>query len=193
MKYSFDKVKFIKYLSISMILLIGFIVVIKLNQSYSLYESDGEVKVSPNVAFFITKVEEQTKKIALKDLIPSDEPYLYYFTVSNFNGEDISRVDIEYIVKFVTTTNIPLTYKLYKSTKDTPLLINSRSYIDDDGMYFKEMAAKNFETFNYGVKRSDLYILEVNYPITYMTNYEEYSGAVELVDIVIDARQKVDE
>ena len=48
-------------------------------------------------------------------IVPSSTPYTYRFSVSNFNQNNMSDVDINYSINIRTTTNLPITLELYRN------------------------------------------------------------------------------
>ncbi len=98
------------------IFLIAFLIVIVLfPMALSKYETHTTGNVNSNIAFYLSKTDYKTKNIKLAELKPSSIPHVYTFDVGNTNGTKTSEVDIEYILKIVTTTNLPLRYQLYKN------------------------------------------------------------------------------
>ena len=66
------------------------------------YETDTQVRLEPDLAFFIANVESQTGQIKLDGMLPSSTPYLYKFNVSNFKEEKKANVDLKYSIEIIT-------------------------------------------------------------------------------------------
>ena len=137
--------KRIKLISKINTFLIAFLVMIILfPMALSKYETTATGNINSNIAFYLNKTGYQSNNIKLTELKPSPNPYVYTFTVGNQDGTKISEVDIEYTVKIVTTTNLPLRYLLYEnedyqSNSSTNLVTsnNTVTAADDDGCHGK--------------------------------------------------------
>ena len=156
------------------------------------YETDTQVRIEPDLAFFIANVESQTGQIKLDGMLPSSTPYLYKFNVSNFKEEKKANVDLKYSIEIITTTNMPLNYRVYKGN-DLSTNHVSREYFDSDenNVFYHHLIIDDISTFTYNTKQTDVYTLWVEYPIEYKVYPKEYAGIIDLVDIKINAEQVV--
>lgn len=187
-----NKQKFIRNLLISFALISAILIIGNFDITFSRYETDTSINVSPKIAFFIVDVGTTTKKIELERLVPSTTPYQYYFDVSNFSDEKKSNVDLKYTIEVSTTTNLPLNYKIYKVENDITDIVDSSSYVtDENGMYFKKFISNTEHTFKYNNKTTDKYLLWVEFPLEYKNNPEYYESVIDLVEITIKAEQLV--
>ena len=179
------------------IFLITFLVIIILFPlALSKYETTATGNIQSNIAFYLAKAGYQTNNIKLTELKPSPNPYVYTFTVGNQDGTKISEVDIEYTLKIITTTNLPLRYLLYKnedyqSNESTNLVTNNNTVIepDDDGTYFKTITF-NKEELLYTTPKTNNYTLVIYYDET--DKNSKYQDTVESIRIVVDSRQIID-
>ena len=151
---------------------------------------------STNVAYYLLKPTYMTNNVKLTTLAPSDTPYVYTFSISNYDSNETSEVDLEYILKIITTTNLPLTYKLYKnedytSNSATNLVTNNNTVVaqDDDGTYFKTMTF-NKEELYYNTPAINNYTLLIYYSTASANAI--YQNTIESIRIVIDSNQIVD-
>ena len=156
------------------------------------YKDSATLSASPNLAFFIVDVASTSGQIKLEDMIPSNDPYLYTFNVSNFNSEKHANVDLTYSIEIITTTNMPLNFKIYKGSNMEQNEIDSDVInTDDNGVYYRHLIINDVSTMNYQDDCTDVYTLWVEFPKSYMNYPDSYSGIIDLVDIKIDAEQVV--
>ena len=191
---SFDSDRFslvFRYIIIFVILLS---VLYILTRTFSRYTTDVSVQVEPKLAFFIADVGTYSETLELGEILPREEPYYYSFTVSNFKNEDKANVDLEYQLQVITTTNLPLQYELFRNTDDytTGNIIDVKEVdTNADGMYFQTLGSSNYYDLTYHNKVTDTYVLKVTFPIEYQQFPEKYAGPVELIEVQLNARQKV--
>ena len=177
-----------------LMIIVGCLIII--SKSLSKYETEVQTKVQSNIAFYLTKTEYMTKNIKLADIKPSNNPYIYTFKVGNVDGNKRSEVDISYILKIITTTNIPLRYELYMNedyqlSTATNLISNENKVIepDEDGTYFQTFTFEE-EKLYYSTDKTNEYTLLVYYDIT--ENNAKYQDTVESIRIVVDSSQIID-
>ena len=174
-----------------LLVLVG-IVIGTSNITYSRYETNTKVNLKPTIAFFIVDVDNESHSIKLDSMVPSDEPYLYRFDVSNFKDDKKANVDLKYKIELVTTTNMPLEFKVFKDPDMSTDIINRTTYTtNDDGMYYKHLIIDNINQMNYNQKKTDVYYLWVKFPKQYENSPEHYAGIIDLVDVQISAEQVV--
>ena len=177
---------FFKYIAI--FLLVVFIINI-MEITYSKYSSSANGDAAANIAFFIVDVGTYENTISLNNLEPSNNDYIYKFTVNNFKNNKRTNVKLDYNLEFVTTTNLPLTYKIYK--EGTNNIITSNEIIQDGDMYFNKLNTNEAGTFSYEENQTEEYTLVVNFPITYNDKPDEYQGLIDSFMIKINATQRV--
>lgn|SRR5574344_1053430 len=178
------------YLLLSFLLITCIVLLSKFNLTLSRYESNTEINIDPSIAFFITDVTSEDNSIKLTDILPSDTPYYYSFSVSNFNDTGKSNVDLDYNMELITTTNLPLTFKLYKGSTNSSDIISSNTVSqDDNSVYYRHLTVNDKYNLYYANKTTDKYILEVTFPSTYKNHPELYEGVIELIEIKINAYQ----
>lgn len=188
----FDKKKFRHYFIFSSVLLLILILIGTSDFTHSRYETETNVRMSPQLAFFLVDVQSQSGQIQLDGMLPSDDPYTYGFNVSNFHKTQKANVDLKYSIEIITTTNIPLTFKVYKGNNlSTNIVTNEYFDTDSNGMYYRHLVIDDISYLHHSSRETDVYTLSVEFPIEYKNRSDEYAGVIELVDIKINAEQVV--
>ena len=159
----------------------------------SRYESLGEGNTNIEVAFFVIKKDFQEMTLNLEEIIPRDEPYVYNFTISNKEGDNMCETDMEYDLILRTTTNMPLEYELYMNQSyqdaDATSIIKKNEIIKDaDGTYFSKITTQT-ENFSYKEEKTNTYELVVYFPSIYNTT--NYQDLIDMIEISINARQVI--
>lgn len=187
-----DVDNFKRYLFFSILLIILLISIGTINFTQARYESDTNVNISPSLAFFIVDVGTSSGQIKLDGLVPRNEPYLYSFNVSNFNDEKRANVDLTYSIELITTTNIPLNFKVFRANnyEENEMDVDVTT-TDENGVYYRHLVINDVNTMNYNVDTTDVYTLWVEFPKIYENYPDYYAGIIELVDIKINAEQVV--
>ena len=202
---NFDKKTFMFYMFFTIVLLITLIVLSTFKFTQARYESDAVITASPSLAFFIVDVQSETGQIRLSDMVPRTNPYLYIFEVSNFKDGHRANVDLTYSIEIITTTNMPLKFKVYKGNNMTQDIIDSNTVTtDENGVYYRHLVIDEASTMGYSANHTDTYTLSVEFPIAntqsplpsptptpYNHNPDAYAGVIDLVDIKINAEQVV--
>ena len=193
-----DKVKLSYSLKICFIIIFFCFAFNFIGIGLSKYESNAVSKAKPSIAFFLIEEGTYEKKLPLGRIIPSTNKYVYQFTVSNHNDEKTTDVSMKYTVTFVTTTNLPLTYEVYKnenhtSNNATNLVSNVEVYQDENKVYYNKITINDTGSFSHKENQTDIYNLVIDFDEKYQDTAEDYSGYVELVKVIIDAKQKISE
>ena len=191
--------KIILILVIAIIITFGTLVI---RNSFSRYTSDAENNGNIDVAFYIlnSSFNVQTERILISEMEPRDEAYTYTFSVSNFNENARAQVDMEYYVLMRATTNLPLSYKIYRKVGEEwkDYSNNTRTNIkeDTDGTYLKEITVMNNENkkfqFDYKQNLTDEFKIEVNFPTSYKSE-DKYADLIESMELSIIGNQILDE
>ena len=188
----FDKKMLLRLIILSCLIIITLIVIRNYKFTKSKYETITDVEVTPTIAFFVTDVKSYNDSIKLEEIVPRSNPYLYSFTVSNFKDNKRANVDLTYSIEFITTTNLPLNFKLYREDDLVNDITSSTSFTtDSNGMYYKHLYIDEVSTLKYSINSTDTYILSVEFPEIYKNNPEDYSGVVELIEVYVHAEQEV--
>lgn len=187
-----NKKKFKKTFFSSIVIFLLIIIISSIGFTYARYESDTTLKLNPNIAFFIVEATNTTKSLELTKMVPSNDYYDYYFEVSNFNDNGKANVDLKYNIQLKMTTNLPLTYEIYKVEDNTMANINTVNIsTNQDGMYFKEYVDTNDYFMACKTKKTDRFLLRVYFPLEYKNNPDYYESVIDLVEININATQVV--
>ena len=183
---------FIRYSVFSILFMITIVVISTLKFTEARYESNVSLDVAPTIAFFVVDVESQTGQIKLESMIPRDESYKYRFDVSNFTPTKHANVDLTYSIEITVTTNLPLDFKIYKGTNsNVDEIDHDTTSTDDNGVYYRHLVIDGASTMDYDDDVTDIYVLEVDFPMTSAVYPDVYAGIIELVDIRINAEQVV--
>lgn len=190
---SFDLKEFKAYFFISVLLIFTIVGLGRVRFTSAKYETAKEVDIKPSFAFFITDIGTQSQSIKLDNIVPSDQAYLYAFTVSNFKGDKKANVDLTYTIEVITTTNLPLNIKLYKN----PVFTNQTNHTDtlvqnDDGVYFRHLLYNSELAMSYAQAVTDTYTLWIEFPSSYKNDFTNLNGVMDLIDVEIRAKQVVD-
>ena len=192
----FSKKKFVLFNKINLLIIILLILLKLLPVTLSRYESNATGETNTNIAYYLLEPNYYTDNIKLNTLGIQQEPYVYNFTISNFNENDHSEVDLTYILSIVTTTNIPLRYELYEnedytSINKTNLITTNNTVIepDSDGTYFQTITM-NEEEMLYSEDITNSYTLLIYYDVNNADS--KYQDTIEGIRIIIDSKQEVD-
>ena len=168
----FSKKNILLISKINLFIITFFITLVLFPNTLSKYQTTATGNVNSNIAFYLFKTDYQVERIKLADLKPSNIPHVYTFSVSNTKNNKISDVDIEYTLKIVTTTNLPLRYQLFKnedyqSNDSTNLITSNNTTIaqDDDDTYFQTFEFGS-DTLLYSTPKTNNYTLVVYYDST---------------------------
>lgn len=181
---------------IGLFVLILFIVIAIIPFTISKYETVSNGNINSNIAFYLFHDDYVVKNVSLANVDFSKGLYVLDFTISNQKDTKVSDVDINYILKIITTTNLPFEYELYEnenytSSGATNLISSSNTVVekDADGTYFQTFTM-NEEQLLYRSPKVNRYTLVVRFA-DYYRNYK-YQDMVESVRIVIDSEQIID-
>lgn len=173
-----------------------FLFLLMIRRTFSSYVSDTAIEISSNQAAYIFNEGKMTFNIDTNKIIPASSPYVYSFTISNYNDIRKSDVDINYTLSMRTTTNLPLRYSLYKDKNyneigSVNIIANTSQKQDQDGSWYNEMVINNNYDLLYTTSTTDTYYLVVEYPISYSSSLT-YEGMMDLIEITINSKQIVE-
>lgn len=195
LKRLFSKINmndFKHYSFFSILLIVTLILIGTMRFTQARYENATEIQVTPTLAFFIVDVGTQSGQIKLDSMIPRVEPYLFTFNVSNFNSTRRANVDLTYSIEIITTTNLPLNFKIFKGANMTLNTIDSdTTTTDSNGVYYRHLVINSVSTMNYNTNCTDVYTLWVEFPKSSEDYPDSYQGIIDLVDIKINSEQVV--
>ena len=192
---AFDKKKLFGVMKITFIFAALVIIINIMNNTSARYESEANVSAEANVAFFIVNQGTYEQTISLTGLTPSLDPTYYTFYVSNYDSQGSrANVDIDYTIKFETTTNLPLMYEIVRNEDfDTPgytNIIESTSLRQDEyDVFYNVFTNDDIYSFRHTRNEIDEYTLKVIFPESNKDYPDKYQGGVELFSVIIDAQQ----
>ena len=181
-------------IKISLIVLLFFLLGAFVVQSYSLYETRASLNANVDKAIYLITDQKMTFNIDTNAIFPNDESYEYTFSVSNFKNDTEGEFDLEYYIRIKTTTNLPITVKLYRneeySSSATNIIPTYSLTQDDDNAWYK--IYNNTPTYDLlcDYRITDYYVLVVDFPSSYSA-YKEYAGVPENIEVGIYSKQKV--
>lgn len=188
----FEEKKRFLIVILAMFLLI--VIAIRLLQiAYAAYESQAKLNANINQALYILEAGGMDFNIDLDKIEPSPDPYIYKFSISNFEGNRHSDVDIEYQINLTTTTNLPLRYELYRNenydeANATDLFENATIKQDIDGAWYNYLEGTEKYLFPYTEDMTDIYTLVIYFPEENKTT-TDYADNLENIEVEIKSNQ----
>ena len=188
----FNKKRLIISLTL-LLLVIVLLIIISLDIfTYSRYEKQVSSTNNLSTAVYLLDDEYQTITVKLPDVIPSNNQYLYTFSVSNFNMEDHCDTNLKYKIHIRTTTNLRIDYELYDTwdiENATSYILTNNIEIDSDGTYFRQIYTDE-KVMLYSEDKTDYYTILFTFPDDYKES--KYSGIPELIEINVESKQILD-
>jgi len=160
-----------------------------LNETLARFESKLSGNVIGSVAFYVINPEYQNKEIKLDELEPSDQEYIYEFSVANFDKEKRLETNAEYEIIIRTTTNLNLEYRLLKNDEEKDAFDSKELIQDEDGMYYNVMKTDK-EKFGFNKDEINNYELRIKFPKEYSIFH--YQDIIESIEIIISSNQIVE-
>lgn len=192
MKYYEQKKRFVILVLIMFLLIV---VAIKLLQfAYASYESTAKLNANIDKAIYLLEAEGLSFNIDPDKIVPSNDAYVYKFSVSNFNENKHSDIDIEYSINITTTTNLPLTYEIYRNENyddenATNLFQNATIKQDVDGAWYNVLEGEEKYLFPYTEDRTDIYTLVIHFDESHKQNTDAYADNLESIEVEINSNQ----
>lgn len=167
-----------------------------IRKSFATYQSTVDIDIKIENAIYLLDEEKIDFNMTADGIVPSPDPYVYLFTISNYNDEKQSEVDLTYKLSLRTTTNLPLKYELYRNPGTSPtdgenLLTSQETTQDEDGAWYHNFTLDDTYTFLYEEQKKDTYYLVVYFDSTYSNNVE-YADYIENIEITVDSQQIID-
>ena len=183
--------------------------VILIANTLARYESEAEAEGEIEIAMYVLNADYQNMSLKLNGsddpLLPRIDPYKYRFSISNFNELARTDVELEYALSIRTTTNLPLTYQLYKYPNDTynpgaaeNIIASNTVAPDDDGTFFRTIKTTwldaqdievGYEEFGYEEDQINYYELVITFPKSFAEI--KYQDIIESVEIIVNSKQKI--
>ena len=159
--------------------------------SLASYQSQTRLRANIDKALYIFNREKMSFNIDSEKIVPSNDPYVYKFSISNYRDDKESDFNIVYNLKIKTTTNLPLDFKMYKNTDLNNNILSSAEILrDSDGSYYKVYTVNENVLMEYKDKVIDVYTLSIDFPKRYAEDLT-YSDAIEAIEVIIESSQVV--
>lgn len=159
--------------------------------SLASYQSQTRLRANIDKALYIFNREKMSFNIDSEKIVPSNDPYVYKFSISNYKDDKESDFNIIYNLKIKTTTNLPLDFKMYKNTDlNNNILSGAEILRDSDGSYYKVYTVNENVLMEYKDKVTDVYTLSIDFPKIYAEDLT-YSDAIEAIEVIIESSQVV--
>ena len=190
-RYFQEKKRFLLFVLILFFCLLASIFLFRI--AYARYELQKRLVADIDKALYIFRDEDIRFNLEPRGIIPSSSPYVYNFSISNYNDDHDSDVDLSYHIALRTTTNLPLTYKLYRnedyrSPTATNILEEAVEEQDeDDSWYYFFDVDDEFEMY-YANQTTDVYTLVINFDSSYAVD-TTYANAIENIEVILNSRQ----
>ena len=183
-----SKKRFILSLKMISVIILFISVFILIPNGLSRYQTITGSNVNIDMAFYVIGTSMTSESLVMNDISPSEEPYIYTFTVQNYDERGRIETKANYTINITTTTNIPFIYEIYKINNLTKENISLEETIkqNEDLMYFRNIRTASFE-FDYKNNQTDLYQLYIYYPNEY--DSYEFQNIVENINITIESKQ----
>ena len=154
----------------------------------SKYESEAKTTANIDIAFYLLSEDYKSMSLNLASIIPQEDAYSYTFSIGNIENEETADVDLIYELTIRTTTNLPLTYELYKieGTEKINVITNNTIEKDEDGTYFRKITTED-ENLYYKEPKTNLYEINIHFPEDY--NSINYQNIIELLEINVNSHQ----
>lgn len=192
----FNKRRSIIIVKLLISLLSLILIVILIGRTLSKYETSATAQANIQAAFYLLNDNYQSMNIKLGMLEPRAEEYSYTFSVSNNDNVKRTETSLEYDLKIITTTNLPLTYELYMvkdgddTTEKVNAITNEEISPDEYGTYFRTIST-NTATFGHQKNETNIYTLVVHFPEEY--RQIQYQDIIESIEIKVDSKQLIEE
>ena len=159
--------------------------------SLATYQSQTRLRANIDKALYIFNRDKMSFNIDSEKIVPSNDPYVYKFSISNYRDDKESDFNIIYSLKIKTTTNLPLDFKLYKNTDlNNNILSAAEIKKDVDGSFYKVYTVNDTVLMEYKDKVIDVYSLSIDFPIRYAEDLT-YADCIDAIEVIIESSQVV--
>lgn len=183
MKLDYKKLKYNTILLLVFMLAISGL--IYFSKTFGMYVANGESQANVDLAFSLLQPDELEKEIQLEDIKPDSSEHTYSFSVANYEKDKLIDVNMEYIVKIITTTNLPITYSLY-DWNNNQIEATSEYVTDEYATVFYVITTNNYK-MNYTDKKIDKF--KIKYSLDSQYDSSVYQDIIELLSIKIEVKQ----
>ena len=202
MKERFDSYRL--KISLTLMLLVMVLIACLSLDVFTLSRYETTISSTNNIAtaIYLLNDEYQTVSVRLPDVIPSNNQYIYTFSVSNYTEDRHSDTNIKYVVHIRTTTNMPIEYDLFNTldidggeaeeeeeeeeTGAESCVVSDDFIPDSDGTIFRHIYSDE-KVMLYSEDELEYYTLLFTFPDDYTEHI--YNGLVDYIEINIESRQ----
>jgi hypothetical protein len=183
-----DKRKIRLYKKLVILIICFFILIRIFALTLSKYESTTSSDANIDIAFYVLNEDYQAMTLNLDSLFPQDELYEYTFSISNEKDGHVAETNLKYNLQIRTTTNLPLSFKLYMNDGNEDIITESKIVQEDDGYdtYFLKMSTEE-QYFFYDTAKTNTYKLTIEFPAKY--NTVDYQDIIEALEINVASEQ----
>ena len=196
-----NKINYLEEKKRFLLIMIFFLLVLFLSfylfeKAYSSYNTKAKLNANIERALYIFNQEKMDFNIDFNKIVPSDEPYIYKFSISNFNNIKTSDVDLNYAFTIRTTTNLPITLELYRNQNyddnNAVNIINKKDTKQDiDNTWYNVYGPTEEFLMKHSEKTTDIYTLVVNFPLVYANN-TTYADSIEYIGVEVESKQVIE-
>ncbi len=177
------------------IIFVLFVAFFFLRMAYARYEMRSQLVANIDKALYIFDSDEIRFNLDPDGIIPSNDPYVYRFSVANFNENNVSDVDLTYHVKVRTTTNLPITIQMFRNQLPSDagavnLLGGSQDVQDEDGAWYHVYDINADYQMLYTQQVTDYYTLVIHFPAIYGADMT-YVNSIENIEVSLESKQMV--
>ena len=175
------------------LIFILFVAYFLFQMAYARYEMNARLVANIDKALYIFDTDEVRFNLDPDGIVPSNDPYVYRFSVANFNETQNSDVDISYHVTIRTTTNLPITIQLYRNQLPTDsgainLFNGVQNVQDEDGAWYHIYDVRDDYEMLYTNEVTDYYTIVINFPLVYASD-TTYVNSIENIEVTLDSHQ----
>ena len=175
------------YVRLICIVILLLIVVRFIQNGLARYRSTATAEANVDLAYYFVKAGDISQDLKLESILPRAEKYTYSFSVANYDETSRTETSLDYTIEIKTTTNLPLSFSIFKQGESTDRITSTEVKPDDDGTIFKYITATG-DSFGFNENEEDFYQIEIKFPEEY--NSSEYEGMVEYLQLTVYSTQK---
>lgn len=199
-KNKINNIKYLTYkkrfLKLSLVFAVSIIFVFYLiTRAYGSYITTAKLRADIDKAIYIFEEEKMSFNIDESKIIPSDDLYVYTFSVQNYNQTQTSDVDLTYNINIRSTTNLPLEIRLYRNENynasgATNIIGSPTLKQDADGAWYRLYTESDDYPMLYRNNTKDIFTLVISFPKSYALN-TTYVDITENIEVIINSKQTI--
>lgn len=164
--------------------------------AYARYETKTRLNGNIGKALYLFGDDVVVLNLFEDGIVPRAKEYVYKFSVSNFNGDKQSDVDIKYDVSIRTTTNLPISLELYRNEEHTAsgaknLFEGAILEKDENGAWYKSYKDNHSYQMAYKDKVIDIYTVVIRFPSVYAQD-TTYANYLENIELTLKSKQVIE-